>query len=442
MAKNFFTSGRISPGMKRRVNDDVKPIRPQYSEMGGPGGYTASGGAPTGSGGNSAANAGGGGYAGGFFGAQGGSGGYAQAGHANYHSGEGTSGEGSADNHGGNTGGGNTGGGNMGGYDAGSFEDYYSRLIAALHSYGIDMALPTLDELYSQLSAFLRPSVDAAIAGRQRYGETVMAELDADAYSRGMGSSSYLSSMKNREYDDIANDIAAMETNYNSTLAEYLYNASNELASIQTRFAEMRRQHELEMERQLQQQAYENERLRRQQEFEAEQERLRRAYEMERLRQQQEFERAMRLQAASAASGGSGGGHGSGSGGSGGSGSSGSSGGSGGSGGGSGKPKPNKPGAAGSGGSGGYTDAGTGDSAHYYNYSVYLNSLSSADRASVFGSNSSYWSAIREELMRNLSPDQYERLRRQYDPHYSQGGGGGTSSGQAPGRPWNVNTTN
>ena len=34
------------------------------------------------------------------------------------------------------------------------------------------MSLPTLDELYSQLSAFLRPSVDAAIENRRRYGDT------------------------------------------------------------------------------------------------------------------------------------------------------------------------------------------------------------------------------------------------------------------------------
>lgn len=397
MAKFFFTSGRVRPESKKRGEYDVKPIRPQYSEMGGGGVNTASGGSANG----------------GFFDAQAQS---SQSGEASaQHM---SSGGGHHQPKGGE-------GGDAaptGGYDAGSFEDYYSRLISALHSYGIDMALPTLDELYNQLSAFLRPSVDAAIAGRQRYGETVMAELDADAYSRGMGSSSYLSSMKNREHDDIANDIAAMETSYNSTLAEYLYNASNELASIQAQFAEINRQHELEMQRQLQQQAYENERLRRQQEFEAEQERLRRAYEMERLRQQQEFERAMREAS--------------------GAGSSGSSGGSGGqSGGQSGKPKVDKLGAGGNtGGAAGYTDTGTGSDSNYYNYTVYLNTLSSSDRSNVFSSNSSYWTAIREELRRNLSSAQYERLRAAFDPNYS--GGGGTSSGQTPGRNWNVNTTN
>ncbi len=142
------------------------------------------------------------------------------------------------------------------GYEAGSFDDYYNRLISALHSYGISMSLPTLDELYSQLSAFLRPSVDAAIENRRRYGDTAMAELDADAYSRGMGGSSYLSSMKNREQDSIARDIAQLESGYTSTLAEYLFNASKELQSIQAQFAAMQLQHSYDMQKLYAQQHY------------------------------------------------------------------------------------------------------------------------------------------------------------------------------------------
>lgn len=411
MAKFFFTSGRVRSDSKRKGDYDVKPIRPGYSEMGG------------GSGGTNDAYASGGSANGGmgFFGpkaqpSQSSASTQPKSSSGGYYAPKGENGGESGDAAPAN------------GYDAGSFEDYYSRLISALHSYGIEMALPTLDELYNQLSAFLRPSVDAAIAGRQRYGETVMAELDADAYSRGMGASSYLSGMKNREYDDIANDIASMETSYNSTLAEYLYNASNELASIQAQFAAMNREHELEMQRQLQQQAYENERLRRQQEFEAEQERLRQAYEMERLRQQQEFERAMR-EAANASSG-----HGdsSGSGASG----SGSSGGTSGHSGSGGSISVGKPG--GSGGSASVT--GSGSEANYYNYTVYLNTLSVSDRRKLFSSSSEYWTAIREELKRNLTNEQYERLRATFDPGASNGSGYG--SGQVPGRNWNVNTAN
>ncbi|MGN0825463.1 MAG: hypothetical protein ACI4NK_03555, partial [Christensenellales bacterium] len=103
-----------------------------------------------------------------------------------------------------------------------SFEDYYTRLLETLHGYGVALTLPTLEELYSQLEQFLRPAVDSAIDNRREHGETTLAELDADAYSRGMGGSTYLSGMKRREYDAVAADIAMLEANYNAQLAKYL----------------------------------------------------------------------------------------------------------------------------------------------------------------------------------------------------------------------------
>ncbi|MCH5278582.1 MAG: hypothetical protein J1E60_02205 [Christensenellaceae bacterium] len=138
---------------------------------------------------------------------------------------------------------GNSGSGGVGGSGYTGFEDAYNRIIAILNSYGIPMTFPTFDELYDQLEALLRPSVDAAIEQRQRYGEATLAELDADAYSRGMGGSSYLSSMKHREYDNIASDVARLEANYTSDIAEYLYNATNELSKLQAQFATIFLQH-------------------------------------------------------------------------------------------------------------------------------------------------------------------------------------------------------
>lgn len=127
-------------------------------------------------------------------------------------------------------------------------DDYYNKLISTLHGYGISLSLPSLNELREQLEAFLRPAVDAAIEQRQRYGEQTMAELDADAYSRGMGGSSYLSSMKEREYNDIADDIAVMESNYGAEIAKYLYDASMELTRIRTEFEKMAYQARLDRE--------------------------------------------------------------------------------------------------------------------------------------------------------------------------------------------------
>ncbi|MBO4879793.1 MAG: hypothetical protein J5544_05995 [Clostridia bacterium] len=280
------------------------------------------------------------------------------------------SGNNSSDSHGAGTGASASGGS---GYEAGSFEDYYDRLVSALHNYGISMSLPSLDELYSQLSAFLRPSVDAAIANRQRYGETAMAELDADAYSRGMGGSSYLSGMKNRESNAVASDIAAIESNYNSTLAEYLYNASKELQSIQAQFAAMQLQH---------------------------------AYDMQKLRAQQAWEAA---QAAQNRPSGSSGGHGSASGGHGASAGSQNS---------------------GEGDAPSYTDEEY--EANYNAYIVYMECIPEEDRYRAFHSNEERWAELRREMQNGLTAEAYSELRAMYDPLY---GAGGTASGGHGGRP-------
>lgn len=141
------------------------------------------------------------------------------------------------------------------GSSSGSFEDYYTRLLETLHGYGVALTLPTLEELYSQLEQFLRPAVDSAIDNRREHGETTLAELDADAYSRGMGGSTYLSGMKRREYDAVAADIAMLEANYNAQLAKYLYEATQELAGIQQSFAEMQLRHRQDMQKLRAQQA-------------------------------------------------------------------------------------------------------------------------------------------------------------------------------------------
>lgn len=253
---------------------------------------------------------------------------------------------------------------------ASSFDDYYNRLINTLRSYGINMELPTLEELYSQLSAFLRPSVDEAIANRRNYGETVLAELDADAYSRGMGGSSYLSSMKNREYDAAASDIAAMESKYSATLAQYIYNASNELARIQAEFEQLRRQHEYELQRQREQQQHE--------------------LELQRRREQQALALA--------------------------------------------QLRAGRSGSSNSGAAGSAQDGDTGSAeeseapyteeeyrAHYNFYELYMRSITEADRVKLFHSTSEYWRKVRNEMLADLTPEAFEYLRRTYDPGYHGG---------------------
>ena len=51
------------------------------------------------------------------------------------------------------------------------------------------------------------------------------AELDADAWSRGMGESTYLTDVKDRQMRSEAQDVGTLESNYASTLAGHLYDA-------------------------------------------------------------------------------------------------------------------------------------------------------------------------------------------------------------------------
>ena len=119
--------------------------------------------------------------------------------------------------------------------DAG-LSEYYDRLYERLRAYGVT-SIPTLDALYGLFESFLRPSIEEAIRARRRQGETNMAELDADAYSRGMGGSSYLSSMKAREQDDVADDVMGLEAKYSANMAEYLYKALTAMQELEASLA-------------------------------------------------------------------------------------------------------------------------------------------------------------------------------------------------------------
>lgn len=79
--------------------------------------------------------------------------------------------------------------------------------------------------LRAQLRDALRPQVDAAIAARKEATKENAAALDVDAWSRGMGRSTYLTDVKERQLDDEAEDIAQMEQEYSATLASLLMEA-------------------------------------------------------------------------------------------------------------------------------------------------------------------------------------------------------------------------
>lgn len=115
--------------------------------------------------------------------------------------------------------------------DAG-LSDFYTRLRNRLRSYGIT-SIPAFSELYGLFESFLRPAIDAAINARVRRGRSNMAELDADAYARGMGGSSYITSMKAREQDDVDSDISGLEGQYAASMSEYFYKALSAMQELE-----------------------------------------------------------------------------------------------------------------------------------------------------------------------------------------------------------------
>ena len=106
-----------------------------------------------------------------------------------------------------------------------TFQNYYNTIMGALSVPSISVNVPSKEALKADISSYLRPSVDLAISNRRARGETNKAELDADAVSRGMGASTYVTSMKGREDGKVESDISMMEAQYTATLAERIASA-------------------------------------------------------------------------------------------------------------------------------------------------------------------------------------------------------------------------
>lgn len=78
-------------------------------------------------------------------------------------------------------------------------------------------------EIKEQVAAWLRPGYDQAILNRQEQTKSYAAELDVDALSRGMGSSTYVTDAKSRLLKNEARDIASLEGDYGASLAQAVY---------------------------------------------------------------------------------------------------------------------------------------------------------------------------------------------------------------------------
>jgi len=87
----------------------------------------------------------------------------------------------------------------------------------------IEYETQTVDSISDQVSKYLRNYYDKSIAQRQKQTIQNNADLDVDAASRGMGASTWLTDAKNRQYQAEAADVAQLNSDYNATLAQNVY---------------------------------------------------------------------------------------------------------------------------------------------------------------------------------------------------------------------------
>lgn len=106
-----------------------------------------------------------------------------------------------------------------------SFESLFAEMLQ--HYLPETVAFTPLSEevLSETIRSWLRPAYEQAIRGRRDQTERINAELDADAWSRGMGQSTYLTDVKERQLEHESRDVDALESDYASTLAQHLYDA-------------------------------------------------------------------------------------------------------------------------------------------------------------------------------------------------------------------------
>lgn len=100
------------------------------------------------------------------------------------------------------------------------YGSYYDQALSLFSVPAVHVNAPSRAEIQADVEASLRPATDQAIEARRTQGEANMAELDADAASRGMGASTYVTSVKEREMASTERDVALLESNYAAALSE------------------------------------------------------------------------------------------------------------------------------------------------------------------------------------------------------------------------------
>jgi len=108
---------------------------------------------------------------------------------------------------------------------ASMLNDFYQALLPMTSTPTISYTPRDSSEMRSEIATYLRPSYDSAIAAREAATVESNAALDADAWARGMGRSTYVTDVKQRSYAEEQADIARLEGEYAAALAQLLFEA-------------------------------------------------------------------------------------------------------------------------------------------------------------------------------------------------------------------------
>jgi hypothetical protein len=105
-----------------------------------------------------------------------------------------------------------------------NFNNLYDQMYAKFRPSYTPQSASTLKDT---LSRAMRPSYDKQIANRRKDAASIRAGIDADATSRGMGGSTYVTDVKNRNMNAEAADVQGIESDYNAALYSALLNRLN-----------------------------------------------------------------------------------------------------------------------------------------------------------------------------------------------------------------------
>lgn len=106
-----------------------------------------------------------------------------------------------------------------------SFETFYEKTKKQYTPTLMEYTGTDMEALREQIVTWLRPSYEQALKKQEKQAALYNGKLDADAWSRGMGSSTYVSDLKYRRQNELQENRANLEASYGAALAEQLVKA-------------------------------------------------------------------------------------------------------------------------------------------------------------------------------------------------------------------------